>query len=1041
MRNTIMLSGLVERCVSQERKTNLSFLIAPKGMGKTSLLSSCLSYYLEHVPEGLVKQLSGDYSPKELIKLLENCSTLNSRSKDLLILIDDLINMRPDDEQEFCKLVKQLTDKGCIIVIAAYPSQLHITDNFSSFSLLDTRHFLVEEAELELWAQHYRLDLSKLENEHLALQIPALIAALSLKKDGHIYSAESFKREQLELLRYLFFDELSSVVKLCFIMCVLKEGNFSQLEHFYKKDNLQELLSYLNNYHSYFNINIFTQTFEAFDLPMESLRELMSYLEIDAVSLVKQCLGLCVKAQKYERALLIYTMLGSEAKPQELLGLHPLAFVGTMPAALIKHYAKDCLHNYNFPSPEDLLACKYAAIQFNDLRLAAVCEDMCQRSFEQIPLELREYADLLRAYQSFLRQGDLLHEDLQCAAVKEFCTCCMKLLQSSDEESKAAFLSQIYKFNHVEQDKISRKLYTHIIALCCILSGLYHEGMALVVKEGSFEQALSIEDVYLALDFCLLNAFSYIPDAQAFELPSSFFYAETLVKKLGYQDLEAYLQAVKLICMQSYLSKTKLPDLEKALLVATRRSDNFILALLSLYAAQHEYLAGAQAKAQIRLNQSKEFFRSSGLVSLKDLSEHLLFIINIQPQKPQLMRLELKRLLKDCGDRELCASLIEDDLGLQNNMDLCQDNSKDSSTKRQEKTTALHILDLFIVAQVCAEKELSAILRKRFGLILASPMQRAELFRAAVLLPEGAKVLSEFLPLAVLNRAKAILSESSGDKQCINSKLPRVTIASPEQDQDCMQLALLGRFELSYEGKILADKEFHKRKNMQLLSYLALHQVREISRQKIVADLWPHLEYCLGRNNLYSTLSLLRKSFDKVLKGREWLICMSNSIRLNPDLIKSDIMQFENLVRILKTEQHSLSKLEMIDLCLQLDTLYKGDLVDLEGLDLDLFNAIRANLREEFVDSMLLGHSLSLSLDDENLSHYFIQRARKAEPYRDDVVKALMRFLHENSRRAEAVDLFFDYESYMAKEYDLEPSVEIQELFSLVNKGKVLSGS
>ena len=81
------------------------------------------------------------------------------------------------------------------------------------------------------------------------------------------------------------------------------------------------------------------------------------------------------------------------------------------------------------------------------------------------------------------------------------------------------------------------------------------------------------------------------------------------------------------------------------------------------------------------------------------------------------------------------------------------------------------------------------------------------------------------------------------------------------------------------------------RRPLALLALLAINGHRGLSRDKIVALLWPESDAERGRNSLNQVVSLLRRELaaDDVLLG-------SVELRLNTDVLACDVMEFEQRI-------------------------------------------------------------------------------------------------------------------------------------------------
>ena len=102
-----------------------------------------------------------------------------------------------------------------------------------------------------------------------------------------------------------------------------------------------------------------------------------------------------------------------------------------------------------------------------------------------------------------------------------------------------------------------------------------------------------------------------------------------------------------------------------------------------------------------------------------------------------------------------------------------------------------------------------------------------------------------------------------------------------------LELRTLGGLSITVDGAV-ANGAAIQRKTLALLALLAATK-HGISRDKLVAYLWPESDTAHGRNLLRQACYALRRDLDA-----PELVLGSTELRLNPDVVNSDVRQFQD---------------------------------------------------------------------------------------------------------------------------------------------------
>jgi DNA-binding SARP family transcriptional activator len=115
-----------------------------------------------------------------------------------------------------------------------------------------------------------------------------------------------------------------------------------------------------------------------------------------------------------------------------------------------------------------------------------------------------------------------------------------------------------------------------------------------------------------------------------------------------------------------------------------------------------------------------------------------------------------------------------------------------------------------------------------------------------------------------INKTRSVDDEPSVKRRVPSSRETDGTVRSSARSADAgraasaFQIRLLGRFEITRGGRVIADRGWHRRKARALIALLALSEQRELRSSEIRRHLWPALSESAASNNLYKALHHVR---------------------------------------------------------------------------------------------------------------------------------------------------------------------------------------
>ncbi len=217
-----------------------------------------------------------------------------------------------------------------------------------------------------------------------------------------------------------------------------------------------------------------------------------------------------------------------------------------------------------------------------------------------------------------------------------------------------------------------------------------------------------------------------------------------------------------------------------------------------------------------------------------------------------------------------------------------------------------------------------------------------------------------------------------------------------------------------------------------MLILLASQANHTMSRSALIEAIWPDTDYLHGRTNLYTALSTLRQTLGTTSDGHSYITGYNSELMLNREYVHCDIDDLVALCRSsLALGEQAHDRLSAVRKVMM---LYEGDCYvpanDVSGLVL----ARRNELRNIYVDTMVLGSQTALHVGNLVEAAAFAEAACRRAPLREDAVLARVCALTAAGRLNEAREA---YDSYAARSIEITgepPSPRLRKAASQFEK-------
>lgn len=206
-----------------------------------------------------------------------------------------------------------------------------------------------------------------------------------------------------------------------------------------------------------------------------------------------------------------------------------------------------------------------------------------------------------------------------------------------------------------------------------------------------------------------------------------------------------------------------------------------------------------------------------------------------------------------------------------------------------------------------------------------------------------------------------------------------------------------------------------QRKHLALLALLAAAGHRGVSREKLVAYLWPERDTDGARHLLSQACYALRQELDQP----ELFVGTTEVLRLNPAVISSDIESFEDAF-----EQGDVARAVTLYEGPFLDGFYLGEAAEFERWT----ETERARLAKRACEGLRTLAAGSASRGDQRAAIEWWRRLVALDPLSADSVLGLMKALATAGERAQAVHHGRAYSALVRQELDTAPASAVTHL-------------
>lgn len=248
---------------------------------------------------------------------------------------------------------------------------------------------------------------------------------------------------------------------------------------------------------------------------------------------------------------------------------------------------------------------------------------------------------------------------------------------------------------------------------------------------------------------------------------------------------------------------------------------------------------------------------------------------------------------------------------------------------------------------------------------------------------------------------------------------------------DLWTIELFGGLTAVHRGERVI--RFATLKTASLLAYLAYYRSKTHQRETVSELLWPDSDPAQGRSRLSTLLSYLRNLLEPSgIPSGSVLISDRNSLRLNPDLVVTDCMKFENLIHSAEKEESERRGFLLEEAI----SLYGAGL--LPGCYEEWAIQEQEKLGKKFITANLLFSEYLEKTGNLEDALQSMSNVARYNAYSEEASRGQMRILAKMGRSGEAMEVFSRLEIRLKEEFDILPDRETRSLCDEIRRNPAI---
>jgi LuxR family maltose regulon positive regulatory protein len=251
---------------------------------------------------------------------------------------------------------------------------------------------------------------------------------------------------------------------------------------------------------------------------------------------------------------------------------------------------------------------------------------------------------------------------------------------------------------------------------------------------------------------------------------------------------------------------------------------------------------------------------------------------------------------------------------------------------------------------------------------------------------------------------------------------------------ESIQAFLLGPFELRASGARISDRGWRTSKAKELFAVLLLDRQRAISRDELVAHLWPETDAASALSNFHFTLHALRKALASAGASEATSVMRTEEgYRLAlPLSIHVDLEVFRRSLRRGREARDAGRSREAVQHLRAAVAVHRGEF--LADLSAPWIDRQREETNRQLVAAAKELATLELEWKEPREAIRPLEKLLEREPYDEEAHRLLMRAHHESGDAALAMRHYQALEAMLRRDLGAEPEAATRELFQRIKR-------
>jgi LuxR family transcriptional regulator, maltose regulon positive regulatory protein len=245
-----------------------------------------------------------------------------------------------------------------------------------------------------------------------------------------------------------------------------------------------------------------------------------------------------------------------------------------------------------------------------------------------------------------------------------------------------------------------------------------------------------------------------------------------------------------------------------------------------------------------------------------------------------------------------------------------------------------------------------------------------------------------------------------------------------------LAVRMLGTFDLTIDGRRVTH--WHGQRTRSLMQFLAAHRLRGVSRDELIAAVWPDVDEENGRHRLHQGIYELRSTLRAADPDRSPIVCVDGAYGFDRSVpIWIDVEVFDGLVSAAMRSVMEQRVDEAIEVCQAALELYRGDFLR-QATDADWATSERNRLCARFVLLSIQMGELLTRRGDCRAALAVLDPVLSIEPWNEDATVLKMRCYARTGARSMAATAYRACAEALASEFGIKPAAHTVSVYEQI---------